>query len=186
MERKLTGVTPAMLRAAATREVDISAAMPGGIEASEKLGQIVLVRSTNMPKDMGNQRPLFEQAGFVFGELVHDCRGNLVRESARRACRCRRSERSREYARPGGIGRRGGRHFIQHAGGILERAGKLFSGVRSAFDADAARCRAFVDLDARREAAHACVVFHACANIARRFQVTSAANQKLASTTTRG
>ena len=38
MEDKKTG-TPAMLRAAVTGEVDMSAAVPGGIEASEKLGQ---------------------------------------------------------------------------------------------------------------------------------------------------
>jgi hypothetical protein len=71
MEDKKTG-TPAMLRAAVTGEVDMSAAVPGGIEASEKLGQIQLVNSTKMPIELRPNREAFEAVGFRFGEAVDD------------------------------------------------------------------------------------------------------------------
>ncbi len=68
-DKRNAGITPAML---------LAALRPGGIEASEKMGQIQLVRSTNMPLDLQaakygeNGKPLFEAAGFTFGKPVDD------------------------------------------------------------------------------------------------------------------
>lgn len=67
MDGKPVAMTPAMLRAATTGEVDMSAAMPGGIEASEKLGQIAFVHSTAMPVELQPDRAAFEALGFKFG-----------------------------------------------------------------------------------------------------------------------
>lgn len=65
-------VTPAMLRAALTGEVDISAAMPGGIEASEKLGQITFVHAATMPRRVRPDRAAFESFGFTFGDPIDE------------------------------------------------------------------------------------------------------------------
>lgn len=69
-------ITPAMLRAALTGEAPLADATPRGIEASEKRSQQELVASTLMPLKLGglrdNQRPMFEAAGFAFGDAVDE------------------------------------------------------------------------------------------------------------------
>lgn len=66
---KKQGLTPAMLVAEATGR-GLLAGMPAAIEASEKMGQIELVRSTNMPIDLNHG--LFEKAGFKFGKRIDE------------------------------------------------------------------------------------------------------------------
>ncbi len=70
MDKKRTGVTPAMMVAALSGK-GMLAGMPASIEASEKLGQIQLVRSTNMPLELDKEQ--FEKAGFTFGKPIDEC-----------------------------------------------------------------------------------------------------------------
>lgn len=48
------------------------ASTPGGIERSEKAGQVALVNSTRIPKEMSPDRETFEVIGFRFGEPYDD------------------------------------------------------------------------------------------------------------------
>jgi hypothetical protein len=50
----------------------VVAATPGGIEAQEKRGQMALVNSTDIPKQMSPSREAFEKIGFVFGKDVDE------------------------------------------------------------------------------------------------------------------
>lgn len=68
MNRK-QGITPAMLAAEASG-LGLLAGTPGAIEASEKLGQIQLVRSSDMPLDLREGREVYEKLGFTFGEPI--------------------------------------------------------------------------------------------------------------------
>ena len=77
-EAKRLGVktsNPAALAAFASGRIEdaLTASMPGGIEASEALGQQELVQSQQLPKDrlLKHQKQL-EAAGFVFGNEVDD------------------------------------------------------------------------------------------------------------------
>lgn len=63
------GVTPAMLVAEATG-LGLLAGTPAAIEASEKLGQIQLVRSTDMPLNLGEDKEVYEKLGFTFGDPI--------------------------------------------------------------------------------------------------------------------
>jgi hypothetical protein len=67
----LTDVTPAMLRAAAEGR-SIMDATPEGIVRSEKIGQMDVVASTKMPKEMHPNRQAYERLGFTFGTDVDD------------------------------------------------------------------------------------------------------------------
>lgn len=65
---------PAAIAAFASGDVEnaLVAMTPGGIEAQEKRGQMALVNSSNLPKDMSPSREAFEKVGFVFGADVDD------------------------------------------------------------------------------------------------------------------
>lgn len=67
-------MTPAALSALAQGDISnaIVAGTPGGIEASEKAGQIALVASTDMPKELRPSREAFEKIGFKFGADVDE------------------------------------------------------------------------------------------------------------------
>jgi hypothetical protein len=64
-------VTPAML-AAEVAGLGILAGMPAAIEASEKMGQVQLVRSSDMPIDLRDGKEAYEALGFTFGERIDD------------------------------------------------------------------------------------------------------------------
>jgi hypothetical protein len=63
---------PAAVRALATGDIEnfLVAATPGGIEAQEKRGQMALVASSDMPKEMWPNREAFEKVGFKFGDNI--------------------------------------------------------------------------------------------------------------------
>lgn len=66
---------PAALAAFANGNIDdaLTASIPGGIEASEALGQQELVKSQQLPKDcLLEHREQLEKLGFVFGEEIDD------------------------------------------------------------------------------------------------------------------
>jgi hypothetical protein len=67
-------MTPAALGAAMSGDLKnaIIASTPGGIERQEKEGQIEQSFLETLPKDIRDQRPLFEAVGFVFGESYDD------------------------------------------------------------------------------------------------------------------
>ena len=69
-------MTPAALGALLSGDAEnfLAAAVPGGIEAQEKRGQIEQSLSETLPKDgtTGQNRKLWEDMGFVFGEDVDD------------------------------------------------------------------------------------------------------------------
>lgn len=65
---------PAALGALAKGDIEnfLVAATPGGIEAQEKRGQMALVNSTDMPKEMRPSKEAFEKMGFTFGEPIDE------------------------------------------------------------------------------------------------------------------
>ena len=67
-------INPAALSALSKGDFDnfMVAATPGGIEAQEKVGQMALVNSTDMPKDMRPNQEAFEKVGFTFGGDVDE------------------------------------------------------------------------------------------------------------------
>ena len=72
MDDKLNFANPAALSALVNGNITnaIVASTPGGIEAQEKAGQLALVASTDMPKEL--DRAAFEALGFTFGEPVDE------------------------------------------------------------------------------------------------------------------
>lgn len=71
MDDKNTGISPAMLSPVASGR-SILDGTPEGIRASEKLGQITLVNSTDMPRYLSPEKAAFEAVGFKFGDKIDD------------------------------------------------------------------------------------------------------------------
>ena len=67
-------ITPAALAALADGDLGnfIAASTPGGIEAQEKMGQQILVKSEMLPIKCRPEREVFESLGIVFGKEVDE------------------------------------------------------------------------------------------------------------------